>query len=174
MSNPKAKTFEADKNSYLAERGKSIPFTLNIINYYKELGVSNDSRVTLRGLISSPGRYKSKKIINNGFKYDRYREGFMDLKGLIHYVHKVGVPNDIDYDANNEKYRDTFISNTNDYLLINCTRLTKKRVSPSCKINYRYKNVDISYYISRSLLERWNYIKTDVDQYLESIDNCQT
>ena len=172
MSNPEAETFEADKNSYLAERGKSILFTLNIINHYEELGIPNDSRVTLRGLISSSGRYKSKIIISKGIKHSRYRDGFINLKGLKHYVNTVGVPDSVNYDPHNEKYRDTFISNTNDYLFINCTRLTKKRISPSCKIDYRYKNVDVSYYVSRILLERWSYIKTDVDKHLESIDNC--
>ncbi len=173
MSNPKAETFEADKNSYLAKRGKSIPFTLNIINLYNKLDIPNDSRVILRGLIRSPGRYKSKKIISNGFKYDRYRKGFIELQGLKHYVYKVGVPDNIDYDAHNEKYRDTFISNTDDYLLIICTRLTEKLVSPSCKIDYMFKNVNVNYYISRVLLDQWNYIKADVDKYLDSIDICK-
>lgn len=173
MSNPEANTFEADKNSYLAERGRSIPFTLNIINHYQELGIPNDARVTLRGLINSPGRYKSKKIISNGIKYDRYREGFIELKELKHYVNKVGVPDNIDYDAHNEKYRDAFISDTDNYLLIVCTRLTQKAISPSCKIDYMFKNVAVSYYISRTLLERWRFIKNDVDKYLDSIDNCK-
>jgi len=173
MSNPKAETFEADKNNYLAERGKSILFTLDIINHYKELGIPNDSRVMLRGLIKNSGRYTSKKIINIGIKQNRYRDGFINLMTLKHYVHAVGVPNNVSYDEHNEKYRDTFISNTDDYLLINCTRSSKMLVSPSCKISYKYKNINVSYYISRSLLERWNYIKTDVDKYLKSIDNCQ-
>ncbi len=173
MSNPDASTFIADKGSYLAERGQSISFTLNITDQYKELGIPNDSRVILQGLINNSSRYESIKIINNDIKRNRYRDGFIKLKGLKHYIHTVGVPNSVKYDPYNEEYRDTFISNTDNYLFINCTRLSKKRISPSCKIDYRYKNVAISYYISRLLLERWIYIKADVDKHLKTIDNCK-
>ena len=173
MSHPAPKTFEADKDSYLAERGQSISFALNIEDQYKKQDIAKDSRVILRGLINNSGRYKSIKIIKTGITHNRYREGFMKLNGLEHYIHTVGVPDSVRYDPHNEEYRDTFISNTDDYLFITCTRLSKKLISPSCKIDYKYKSVYVSYYVSRLLLERWTSIKSDVDKYLKTIDNCK-